>query len=194
MTSVGLMFAQRRLAVPGVWGAVGCRALSVTSCSILFLCCWASALCPPGLTLHCSFNNCCGTLNICKPLLLLTQPPLHWAPGLGTAARLMCVYMHTVFWILWYRPGRFWTTVVFAHSVTAAQHFLSRPERVCPEQWYYVVVYMMWIHMCTIWISLTIPTLIKVGELDTCHIHTNLQQLHSPLPQRTCPKQLRGFC
>lgn len=70
------MFAQRLLAGPVVWGAVGCEALSVTSCSILFLCCCASALCPPGLTLHCSSNNCCGTLNICKPLLRLTQPPL----------------------------------------------------------------------------------------------------------------------
>lgn len=51
----------------------------VTSCSILFLCRCASALRPPGLTLHCSSNNCCGTPNICKPPLLLTQLPLCWA-------------------------------------------------------------------------------------------------------------------
>lgn len=91
LTCVGLMFAHRLLAVPGVWGAVGCEALSVTSCSILFLCCCASALRPPGLTLHCSSNNCCGTPNICKPPLPLTQPPLHWAHGLCAAAVCACV-------------------------------------------------------------------------------------------------------
>lgn len=86
------MFAHRLLAVLGVWGAAGCKALSVTSCSILFLCCRASALRPPGLTLHCSSNNCCGTLNICEPTLLLTRPPLHWAHALCTdAAVCMCV-------------------------------------------------------------------------------------------------------
>lgn len=72
----------------------------VTSCSILFLCRCASALRPPGLTLHCSSNNCCGTPNICKPPLLLTQLPLCWA------AVCVCVYFQHSLWgyvqhILW---------------------------------------------------------------------------------------------
>lgn len=71
---VDLMFAHRLLAGPSAGVAVGPEALSVTSCSILFLRCCASALCPSGLTLHCSFNNCCGTVNICKPLLQLARP------------------------------------------------------------------------------------------------------------------------
>lgn len=65
------MFAHRLLAGPSVGVAMGAEALSVTSCSILFLRCCASTLRPSGLTFHCSFNNCCGTVNICKPLLQL---------------------------------------------------------------------------------------------------------------------------
>lgn len=65
------MFAHRLLARASVGVAMDPEALSVTSCSILFLRCCASALRPSGLTLHWSFNNCCGTVNICKPLLQL---------------------------------------------------------------------------------------------------------------------------
>lgn len=92
-TNVDLIFAHRLLAGPAVWGAVGYEALSVTSCSILFLCCCALAVRPPGPTLHCSSNNCCGTLNICKAPLLLTQPPLHWAACVcisSTACEVVC--------------------------------------------------------------------------------------------------------
>lgn len=77
-----VMFAQRFLAGPSVGVAVGPEALSVTSCSILFLRRCASAVCPSGLTLHCSFNNCCGTVNICKPLLQLAR----------LCAGLLCVF------------------------------------------------------------------------------------------------------
>lgn len=79
---VDLMSAHRLLAGPSVGVAVGPEALSVTSCSILFLRCCASARRPSGLTLHCSFNNCCGTVNICKPLLQLAR----------LCAGLLCVF------------------------------------------------------------------------------------------------------
>lgn len=92
------MFAYSLLAVPAVWDAVGYEALSVTSCSILFLCCCASALRPLGLTLHCSSNNCCGTLNICKPPLLFTQLPLHWAHALCAAA-VLCACLCESEWV-----------------------------------------------------------------------------------------------
>lgn len=117
---VDLMFAHRLLAGPSVGVAVGPEALSVTSCSILFLCCCASALCPSGLTLRCSFNNCCGTVNICKPLLQLAR----------LCAGLLCVFSSQIFFfffpecrILWCWSSPVWVVASAPESTQRVSVF-----------------------------------------------------------------------